>query len=257
MTAPSGRAGSLSGPPWRRAELLRVMSYNVKDFTADRAAAARVVRTLRPDVLCLQEVPRRLTTEFRLPSFARACGLYWAGGRLGTGGTAVLTALRVRVHGASRRRLPVRFPDRTRGYAAVDVSLPGWVPITVLSVHLSLGAQERQRHAEAILSALPERAVVAGDINEGADGLAHRRLAGRLVLASGTQPTFPADNPRSALDVILASAGLPTVPPSEHDLADLDVEDLAAASDHRPVWIDVAATLPARVNAGSLRSLIE
>ena len=27
--------------------LLRVMSYNVKDFTADRAAAARVVRTLR------------------------------------------------------------------------------------------------------------------------------------------------------------------------------------------------------------------
>lgn len=248
MTALSGRAGGLPGPPWRRDELLRVMSYNVKDFTADPAAAARVVRALRPDVLCVQEVPRRLTTEFRLPSFARACDLYWAGGRLGTGGTAMLTALRVRVHGTSRRRLAVRFPDRTRGYAAVDVSLPGWLPVTVLSVHLSLGAEERQRHVEAILSGLPERAVVAGDINEGADGLAHRRLAGRLVLASGTQPTFPADHPRSALDVIFASADLPTIPASEQDLANLDVEDLTAASDHRPVWIDVVATLPDRGN---------
>ena len=244
MSAPPGRAGGVPRPPWRRAELLRVMSYNVKDFTADRAAAARVVRALGPDVLCLQEVPRRLTTEFRMPSFARACGLYWAGGRLGTGGTAVLTALRVRVHGTSRRRLAVRFPDRSRGYAAVDVSLPGWVPITVLSVHLSLGAEERQRHAEAILSRLPERAVVAGDLNEGADGLAHRRLAGRLVLASGTQPTFPAHDPRSPLDFIYASADLRTVPASEQDLAHLDVEDLVAASDHRPVWLDVAATLP-------------
>ena len=240
MTAPSGRAEGGPGPPWRRSELLRVMSYNVKDFTADSAAAARVVRGLRPDVLCLQEVPRRLTTEFRLPSFARACGLYWAGGRLGSGGTAVLTALRLRVHGTSRRRLAVRFPDRSRGYAAVDVSLPGWVPVTVLSMHLSLGAEERQRHADAILSRLPARAVVAGDLNEGNDGLAHRRLAGRLVLASGTRPTFPAHDPRSTLDVIFASADLPTVPASEQDLAHLDVEDLTAASDHRPVWIDVA-----------------
>jgi Metal-dependent hydrolase len=246
MTAPSGRAGGVPGPARHPTGQLRVMSYNVKDFTADRAAAARVVRALRPDVLCLQEVPRRLTTEFRLPSFARACGLYWAGGRLGTGGTAVLTALRVRVHGTSRRRLTVRFPDRTRGYAAVDVSLPGWVPITVVSVHLSLGAQERQRHAGAILSRLPERAVVAGDLNEGTDGLAHRSLAGRLVLASGTQPTFPAHDPRSPLDFIFASADLPTVPASQQDLANLDVEDLAAASDHRPVWIDVAATRPRR-----------
>ena len=241
MTAPPGRGGGALGPPWRRAELLRVMTYNVKDFTADRAAAARVVREVRPDVLCLQEVPRRVTTEFRLPAFARACGLYWAGGRLGTGGTAVLTSLRLRVHGTSSGRLAVRFPDRTRGYAAVLVSLPGWVPITVLSLHLSLGAEERQRHAEAILSRLPGRAVVGGDLNEGADGLAHRRLAGRLVLASGMQPTYPAHAPRSALDFIFASADLCTVPASDEELAHLDVEDLTAASDHRPVWIDVAA----------------
>ena len=81
-----------------------------------------------PDVLCLQEVPRRLTTELRLPPFARACRLLWNRGRLGTGGTAVLTAPRVVVHDVLRGRLRVRFPDRTRGYAAATVSLGGRRP---------------------------------------------------------------------------------------------------------------------------------
>lgn len=217
--------------------LLRVMSYNVKDFTADRAAAARVVRAVGPDVVCLQEVPRRLTTEFRLPSFARECGLYWGGGRLGTGGTAVLTALRVDVRGASRGRLPVRFPDRTRGYAALDVALPGGPPIRVVSVHLGLRADERGRHMQAILSGLGDRAVVAGDLNEGSDGLAYRSLAERLTLVSGTRPTYPSEQPSQALDVIFASDDLHVSEPA--DVGALDVGELAAASDHRPVWVDV------------------
>src|SRR6476469_10697273 len=129
------------------------MSYNVHDLLDDRAAAARVVRAVAPDVLCLQEVPRRLTTELRLPPFARDCGLPWRRGRLGTGGTAVLTAARVVVHGTSRGRLPVRFPDRTRGYAAATVSVPTGGPsrraVTVVSVHLGaarLRAGEARGH---------------------------------------------------------------------------------------------------------------
>jgi len=221
---------------------LRVMSYNVKDFTADTAAAARIVRSVDPDVLCLQEVPRRLTTEFRLPAFARACHLYWAGGRIGTGGTAILTALRVRVHSTSRRRLPVRFPDRTRGFAGLDVSVPGAGPLTVLSVHLSLRADERDRHAETILAGLGERSIVAGDLNEGQDGRAYRRLVGRFAMVSGTRPTFPSERPGSVLDVIFASAALRAAPPTDDAYARLDPEDLAAGSDHRPVWVDVDLT---------------
>jgi endonuclease/exonuclease/phosphatase family metal-dependent hydrolase len=239
------------------------MSYNLKDLTADAAAAARVVRAVQPDVLCLQEVPRRLTTEFRLPAFARACGLYWGGGRLGTGGTAILSALRVRVHTASKGRLAVRFPDRTRGYAALHVSLPGGTPITVLSVHLSLRADERERHAEAILAGLGERAIVAGDLNEGSDGAAYGRFVARFVVASGEQPTFPSDHPRSVLDVIFASAGLTTVPASDLEVAALDHDDLVAGSDHRPVWVDVStgaasgtlATDPSTGSIGASTSL--
>ena len=217
------------------------MSYNVHDLLDDRAAAARVVRAVGPDVLCLQEVPRRLTTEVRLPAFARACGMRRSGGRLGTGGTAVLTGPRVAVHAVTRGRLPVRFPDRSRGYAGATVSLPDArggadLAVTVVSVHLGLRADERARHAGALLAELGERAVVAGDLNEGADGDAYGLIARRYELASAGEPTFPADRPAAALDVIFAATALRVLPSTAVVVAE---EDLRAGSDHRPVWVDL------------------
>lgn len=220
------------------ARRLRVATYNVRDLLDDREAAARVVRAVQPDVLCLQEVPRRLTTEFSLPAFARATGLFWSGGRRGTGGTAVLTGLRVQVHATSGGRLPVRFPDRTRGYAAVLVSLPGSARVVVASIHLSLHAAERQRHVRKVLAALPDPAVIAGDLNEGPDGVVHRELAARLRRVSDARPTFPASRPTSAIDVIFASPELSMAqaqPVGAHPLH----EDLVTGSDHRPAWADL------------------
>ncbi len=219
------------------------MTYNLHDLRDDRAAAARVVCAVDPDVLCLQEVPRRLTTEFRLPPFARACRLRWNRGRLGTGGTAVLTAPRVVVHGVQRGRLPVRFPDRTRGYAAATVSLagdgPGLPPVTVVSVHLGLRAPERLRHASVVLEGLGDRAVVAGDLNEEAGAAAYDLIAGRLPLASDGVPTFPARLPTVALDAVFAGRGLGLVRGLEVRVAEAD---LRAGSDHRPVWVDLDLT---------------
>jgi endonuclease/exonuclease/phosphatase family metal-dependent hydrolase len=217
--------------------VLRVATYNVRDLLDDREAASRVVRAVQPDVLCLQEVPRRLTTEFSLPALARATGLLWNGGRLGTGGTAVLTGLRVHVHATSGGRLPVRFPDRTRGYAAVLVSLPGSVPVAVASLHLSLSATERQRHVRQVLEAVPDPAVIAGDLNEGPGGEVHRLLATRLRLVSDERPTFPAGRPTSALDVIFASPEVAVA--SRQGQAHPLHEDLVAGSDHRPAWVDL------------------
>ncbi|WP_043415816.1 endonuclease/exonuclease/phosphatase family protein [Terrabacter tumescens] len=228
------------------------MSYNVHDLLDDSAAAARVVRAVDPDVLCLQEVPRRLTTELRLPRFARECRLLWRGGRLGTGGTAVLTAPRVVVHDGWRGRLPVRFPDRTRGYAAASVSLggdgSGTPELTVVSVHLGLKAPERLRHAALVLEGLGDRAVVAGDLNEGPGGTAYDLIAARLPLASAGTPTFPARRPAVALDAIFAGRDLRVVPPDDgRDGPDgrgdgVDEHDLVAGSDHRPVWVDLDLT---------------
>ena len=223
------------------------MSYNLHDLRDDRAAAVRVVRSVAPDVLCLQEVPRRLTTEVRLPRFARACGLAWGRGRLGTGGTAVLVGPRVVLVGRSRGRLPVRFPDRTRGYAAATVELPGAAgrPVTVVSVHLGLRAEERVRHTSAVIEryagggpsgASAVGVVVAGDLNEGSEGRAFAALAERLRLVSGDVPTFPARAPSAALDVVFAGHDLPVVASAP---AQVDEGDLARGSDHRPVWVDL------------------
>lgn len=230
-------------PAARPQHVLRVMSYNVHDLLDDRAAAARVVRAVAPDVLCLQEVPRRLTTELRLPPFARDCRLLWGRGRLGTGGTAVLTAPRVVVHDQSRGRLRVRFPDRTRGYAAVTVSLRGdapWPrPVTVVSLHLGLRATQRLRHAGVVLGRVGDRAVLAGDLNEGPGGAAYDLIAGRHPRASAGIPTFPAGRPTVALDAIFAGRDLRVVGTPEVSVDELD---LAAASDHRPVWVDLDLT---------------
>jgi endonuclease/exonuclease/phosphatase family metal-dependent hydrolase len=225
------------------------MTYNVHDLRDDQAAAARVVRAVQPDVLCLQEVPRRLTTELRVPRFARACRMRWGGGRLGTGGTAVLTGPRVHVRETFRGRLPVSFPDRSRGYAAATVSLRGAgaesAPVTVVSVHLGLRADERVRHVSTVLDRLASaadglgtRVVVAGDLNEGADGRAHAVLAGRYRLVSAGVPTFPSDRPTAALDVVFAT---PTLSVLEPGAMAVDERDLVAGSDHRPVWVDLEA----------------
>jgi endonuclease/exonuclease/phosphatase family metal-dependent hydrolase len=227
------------------------MSWNLHDLRDDRAAAVRVIRAVDPDVLCLQEVPRRLTTELRVPPFARACRMVWHRRRLGTGGTTVLTAPRVVVHDVVGRRLPVRFPDRTRGYAAATVSLPGdgssAAPVTVASIHLGLRPGERSRHVAAVLAGLAqqpgsgERAVVAGDLNEGPGGTAYDLLASRYPVASAGEPTFPADQPTSALDAVFAAGCLRAVPSLP---VAVDERDLRSASDHRPVWVDLDVTGP-------------
>jgi endonuclease/exonuclease/phosphatase family metal-dependent hydrolase len=227
---------------------IRVASYNLKDLTLDRRAAARVVRALDPDVLCLQEVPRRAFGSWRVASFAGLCGMYWSGRHRGSGGTTILTSLRVTVTDARHHRLSVRFPQRTRGYAVARVAAPGHPPFVVASVHLSLDALERDRHAEQILRTVSgsgsgswDRSwdgpvLVAGDLNEEDSGAAWRRIAASLRLVSPADPTFPARNPNRLLDVVFASPGVTVLP---HREVAIPEADLVAASDHRPTWVDI------------------
>ena len=217
---------------------MRVASYNLKDFTLDRHAAARVVRAIDPDVLCLQEVPRRLFGSWRVSAFAAECGMYWSGSHRGSGGTTILTSLRVQVSESRHHRLRVAALQRTRGYAVARVGPAGSQPMVVASVHLSLDAAERERHAAQILQTVAggSPVLLAGDLNEGESGRAWQRFASGLRLVSPTTPTYPAPAPRRLLDVVFASPGLTVLP---HRDVPLPEADLLAASDHRPVWVDV------------------
>jgi endonuclease/exonuclease/phosphatase family metal-dependent hydrolase len=222
-----------------QAGVVRVASYNLKDFTLDRQAAARVVRQIDPDILCLQEVPRRLFSTWRVSSFAAECGMFWSGRHRGSGGTTIFTSLRVQVSESRHLRLRVAALQRTRGFAVARVGLAGHHPLVVASVHLSLDAAERELHAGQILEVVASGGPVllAGDLNEGEDGGAWRLFAAPLRLVSPPAPTFPASAPKSVLDVIFASPDLAVLPQLE---VALSASDLAAASDHRPVWVDVA-----------------
>jgi endonuclease/exonuclease/phosphatase family metal-dependent hydrolase len=220
------------------AHILRVASYNLRDLKDDAEAAARVVRAINPDVLCLQEVPRHLLSAPRIASFAARCGLYWPGGHRGSGGTTVMSSLRMDVTDVQHRPLRVAPLQRERGYAVSHVRLPGHRAVSFASMHLSLDAAERARHAASVLEALTGSAplVLAGDLNEGPDGPAWKTIAGRLRAVSRDAPTFPAGNPGHRLDVIFASPELTMVPPT---LVELDRADLVAATDHLPVWVDL------------------
>ncbi|WP_404383261.1 endonuclease/exonuclease/phosphatase family protein [Knoellia locipacati] len=225
---------------------IRVASYNTRDFLEDPYAAARVVRAIDPDVLCLQEVPRRLFSTHRVANFARDCGMYWSGRHRGSGGTTIFTSLRVDVVESRHQRLRVAFLQRTRGFALARVAAPGREPIAVASVHLSLDARERAAHAQVILRAVNVggEVVLAGDLNENESGDAWKAFAGVMRPVSPMTPTFPAIRPRRVLDVIFASSGLQAEP---HVALDIPEADLVAGSDHRPTWVDIRLEEPSVV----------
>jgi endonuclease/exonuclease/phosphatase family metal-dependent hydrolase len=234
--------------------VLRVASYNLRDLKDDADAAARVVRAINPDVLCLQEVPRHLLAGYRIAWFAARCGLYWSGGHRGSGGTTVMSGLRLNAANVRPRSLKVPALQRERGYAATYVRVPGHQSIGVASIHLSLNAAERAAHAATLLSDLPEdqALVVAGDLNEGIDGDAATAIAARLRTVSDDRPTFPAGNPRHRLDVIFASPTLPVI--RSGSTAEPVRADLVAATDHLPVWVDLDLSLLGHPEAGRLEA---
>lgn len=212
------------------------MTYNVHDLLDDADAVTHVIRSCRPDVACLQEVPRRLFAGRRVRRLALESGMRRAAGGVGSGGTAVFTAPWVDVLGSSVLRLPVaHWWTRTRGCAVVR--LPG---LTVVSVHLPLRPADRLAHVSLMIDRLVGPCVVAGDLNEPPGGPAWAALAALVTDPGGGGSTYPARAPRRRIDAVLGSAGvsvtdLVVAGEREH----LAARDLVAASDHLPLLADV------------------
>lgn len=229
--------------------MLRVVSYNVRDLLEDRDALVRVVRALDPDVLALQEAPRRLGARRRLRRLAADCRLTLVCGGPDSGGTALMASGRVRVRQADAAQLPVeRWWTRRRGYAAATLEQAGGPLLTVVSIHLPLSQQQRLDHGARVAARLRELAdppyLVAGDLNEPPDGpswTAFAQVVRDAAAALGADdPTYPARAPRRRIDGVLVSDGLRLdsvrVPASQDGV---DPADLVAASDHLPLVADV------------------
>jgi endonuclease/exonuclease/phosphatase family metal-dependent hydrolase len=218
---------------------LRVLSYNVHGLRDDRAALTGLVRDLAPDVVVVQEAPRRFRWRTRCASLADDFGMVVAAGGLPSLGNLLLVSLRVKVHEQWSLRYPLTPGRHLRGAAFARCSVRG-ARFTVSGSHLATDAQERPDQAarwKEALSAVEGPLIAAGDINEGPGGGAWRTVADGLTDAGGASSplTFPATLPRLRLDGLFVS---PDIQVERYEVVETD--QARRASDHLPVLADLA-----------------
>ncbi len=166
---------------------------------------AAVVRSLRPDVIALQEVRRVRPFLDQARELAERLGMHAVfQANLKRGwrfrfGNAVLT----RAAEYSVERVPLPGGGEPRGLLLLRLDLEG-DEIAFGSTHLGLQEDWRAAQKTAILDALPADlpTVLCGDFNEAPHDLGE--LASRLTLAE-PQLTFPAQLPSAAIDFVLVS----------------------------------------------------
>jgi endonuclease/exonuclease/phosphatase family metal-dependent hydrolase len=228
---------------------IRVVGYNIRALRDDEDAVVRVLRGLRPDIVCLQEVPRFPYQVRHKHRLARRCGLALVPGRR-KAGLAIMLGERVRLMAAQYHLLP-RVPGlHLRGLAVAAVEIEG-VRLIAASTHLDLETEARKAHTAEVVSLL-DRArrtyeapvVLCGDFNEEPDGPSWAMLAkafqdGYAVAPAGEELTFSAAKPYKRIDAIFADHQLAVTGcgvPADPVLA----EDYAAATDHRPLLAEIS-----------------
>lgn len=230
----------------RRRPKLRVVSYNVHTLRDDLTALAGVVRKLAPDVLIVQEAPRRFRWRGRTARLAHDFGLTYAVGGLPSLGNVIMTNLRVRVVETWSSRYPLTPGRHMRGaaFARCEVDRS---PVTIVGSHLSTDVAERVGQAALLkdwVSTVDTPVVLGADVNENADGAAWRLLANDCVdvaeKAKGAEKyTFSCADPRDRIDAMFVDKRISVV---DYDV--VDTPEARRASDHFPIVADL--TLPLR-----------
>ncbi|MEU3456463.1 endonuclease/exonuclease/phosphatase family protein [Micromonospora sp. NPDC006766] len=217
------------------------MSYNIHSRRDDTAALAEVVRSAAPDVVIVQEGPRRFRWRQKCASLADGFGLVVAAGGLPALGNLLLTSLRVRVLATRCQRYPLTPGRHLRGAAYAECRVGG-SRFLLAGSHLSTDPAERPAQANAFkreLAATPLPVVAGADLNEGPDGSAWRTVAEGLTdtaVAAGraARPTFPCADPQRRIDALFVDPRITVV---DHDV--VDTPRARRASDHLPVLADL------------------
>jgi endonuclease/exonuclease/phosphatase family metal-dependent hydrolase len=215
---------------------LRVVSYNVHGLRDDRAALAGLIRDLAPDVLVVQEAPRRFRWRQKCAAFATETGLVVAAGGLPSLGNLLLVSLRVRIRRSWCLRYPLTPGRHMRGAVFAEGAVRG-ATFTVSGSHLATDAAERPDQAafwKAELDKLEGPVVVAADLNEGPGGGAWRTVGDGLLGSSEELPTFPASVPSRRIDGLFVTPGV-----SIERYEIISNDRARVASDHLPIVADL------------------
>jgi endonuclease/exonuclease/phosphatase family metal-dependent hydrolase len=215
---------------------LRVLSYNVHGLRDDRAALTGLIRDLEPDVVIVQEAPRRFRWRHKCAALADEVDMVVAAGGLPALGNLLLVTLRVNVHETWCLRFPLTPGRHLRGAAFARCSVRG-ARFSISGSHLATDPVERPDQAaqwKAALGAVEGPLIAGGDLNEGPGGGAWRTVADGFVSAESTKLTFPATLPRQRLDAVFVS---PDITVDKYDV--IETDQAIRASDHLPVLADL------------------
>jgi endonuclease/exonuclease/phosphatase family metal-dependent hydrolase len=235
---------AVSCQPSRTENTARMMTYNVRngkglDDVTDYRRVAAVINGLSPDVVALQELDsvtnRSEQTDvlLRLSKLTQMHSVYGAsipydGGKYGIGILSKQPPL-------SWKCIPL--PGREEPRSLLLVELEDYV---FGCTHLSLTEEDRIASVpliEEALQAYHKPVVLAGDINSTPDSPVLDAFRKKWqVLSDPEQPTFPADNPCETIDYLFGYL------PDEFtcSVRQTQVVDVPDASDHRPVFVEIA-----------------
>jgi endonuclease/exonuclease/phosphatase family metal-dependent hydrolase len=215
---------------------LRVLSYNVHGLRDDRTALTSLIRDLEPDVVVVQEAPRRFRWRHKCAALADDVDMVVAAGGLPALGNLILVTLRVKVSETWCLRYPLTPGRHMRGAAFARCSVKD-ARFTVSGSHLATDPIERPAqaaHWKSALSAVEGPLVAAGDLNEGPGGGAWRTVADGFATPRDATLTYPATLPRQRFDAVFVS---PDIGIESYDV--IETDRARRASDHLPVLADL------------------
>ncbi|MBM3833455.1 MAG: endonuclease [Verrucomicrobia bacterium] len=230
---------------------VRVLTYNIHhaegtDGRFDYDRLAKIIRSVNPDLVALQEVDQktqRASGVDQAAELAKLTGLHATFGKTidysgGAYGNAILSRwppLEIKNH-----PLPSTAGHEPRAALAIRARVDGrGEPLWFAATHLDHTRDESERLAQAVkLNELfanepAEPIILAGDLNAVPESNVMRNLLSQWndASAASPQPTIPSGNPRSRIDYILFR------PADGWRIVETRVLEEPVASDHRPLLV--------------------
>ena len=226
---------------------LRIASYNIRkavgtDRRRDPARILGVIADLKADIVVLQEADRRLgarpsalpiadieahTGLMPMPVATNKASLGWHG-------NSILLRPSVTITDLCRFDLPGVEP---RGAVIADL-VTHHTPLRVIAVHLGLLRTSRRLQLSSLIAKLATLddtpTLLAGDLNEWSLRVGLGRMAHHFTIFAPGK-SFHANLPVAALDRIALDRHLVPHGAGVHDTA-----VARRASDHLPIWMDIA-----------------
>lgn len=201
----------------------------MRSLRDDARGVAEVLRSLRPDLVCIQEAPRLLGWRSSRLQLARRAGLRLLTPRRACG-NLLLAGPGVRREAYGVLTLPRRPGLHRRAAVHSTVEVGGRV-LVLAGTHLDLDPAARLDSAVRVRAAVPPGPLVLGaDVND-EPGSPPWRALGQGLGEIGGGPTFPARDPRRRIDALLVHPAL--------EVVSGEVVATGGASDHLALCADV------------------